>query len=159
MQGVLPQVGGGEAVRWAKQHDACRGCSGTQVKHAARGLCRTCHSRHNVAGTLGQFDLAPPPMTRAHMRDADFRYMKWLGAKQPKSVGRAEWSKVGEWCGDGSRLSDGCGSWQHDHYRGGLCCECYWIVAGLDLEPRDVRMSRGLMTDVATVSGQGSRAA
>ena len=130
---------------WSARHDACRSCGGTSIKHAARGLCRSCHSRHNVAGTLDQFGLSPRVERRRHERSSDYRYRKWLGSKQPKSVGQQGWSRIGEWCGDGSRISDGCGTWHHSHYRGGLCCECYWIVAGLELEPRDVRVSREVM--------------
>lgn len=57
-------------------------------------------------------------------------------------VGRDDWSEVGTYCGDGSGVLDGCGSYFHEHYANGLCEEC-WMreVLGQGPElPRDVRL-------------------
>lgn len=136
-------------ARWCRDHDACKSCGGTRVKHAARGLCRTCHSRHNNAGTLGQFDAKPKGTRRDGTPMPDFLYAKWLGSKQARrsGMGADGWSEFGRWCGDMSPIDEGCGTWFHEHVANGLCGECCLRYSGVFKgEPRDVRVSREVMS-------------
>jgi hypothetical protein len=60
-------------------------------------------------------------------------------------LGADGWSEFGRWCGDMSPLSDGCGTWHHEHVANGLCGECCMRYSGLlDVEARDVRVAREL---------------
>jgi len=40
--------------RWARGYDACTGCGRTTVKHAARGLCRTCDTARRYREARGK---------------------------------------------------------------------------------------------------------
>jgi hypothetical protein len=66
-------------------------------------------------------------------------------------VGRADWSDVGTYCGDGSGLLGGCGTYFHEHYADGLCEECWFreVLGQGASEPRDVRVAamRGRVND------------
>lgn len=75
--------------------------------------------------------------------------------------GQDGWSERGRYCGDGVEMDHlGCGSFHHPSTEYGYCGECTGIALGLiDIEPRDVRMSREVMADVATTRGSCAGAA
>ncbi len=58
--------------------------------------------------------------------------------------GEDGWSPAGRFCGDGLAAFEGCGTWFHPHFMGGMCEECYdrEVLGVGPKEPRDVRMAR-----------------
>lgn len=56
------------------------------------------------------------------------------------------WSANGRFCGDGTVLFDGCGTWFHEHHAAGLCEECYdrEVFGKGPSEARDVRMTKAV---------------
>lgn len=68
--------------------------------------------------------------------------MEWFEA-QACQIGRSGWSDVGSYCGDGSGVLNGCGTYFHEHYADGLCEECWLreVLGHGPAEPRDVRVA------------------
>ena len=63
-------------------------------------------------------------------------------AEKVQPSGLDGWSRHGRYCGQSRWRVEGCGTFFHDHYRFGLCEECYqreYLGEGPDL-PRDVRV-------------------